>query len=146
VLQPLIRLKPTASRAVHLLTVALLWSVVGAALLAVGLGLLRTLAPIPLAVVLALAIVVGAIKTRFVLRRTADRVIDRIRARGDGRCLGGVLSWRMWLFVVAMIALGRLLRVSPLAAEIVGAVYVAVGVALVLGSLRFWGAWRTDTV
>ena len=34
-------------------------------------------------------------------------MIERIRSRGNDRCLGGFLSLRSWGFVILMIAAGR---------------------------------------
>ena len=91
------------------------------------------------------AAVLGSAKARFVLRRSARRIIDRIRARGDGRCLGGFLSPATWAFVLAMVLLGRLLRAGWLPRTVVGFVYVAVGVALLLASGYIWQAWSERT-
>ena len=41
-----------------------------------------------------LALVLGAVKARFILDRVARKIVDRIQERGDGRCLGGFLSLR----------------------------------------------------
>lgn len=90
----------------------------------------------------AAAIVVGILKSQFVLDRTANRTIERIRTRGDGRCIGGFLSVRSWAFVALMMGIGRALRASPTPRTILGFVYVAVGLALVLASRRLWLAWR----
>jgi hypothetical protein len=42
----------------------------------------------------AVALAVGVVKSRAVLDRAARGVIEQIRARGDGRCVGGFLSLR----------------------------------------------------
>ncbi|MHC4473940.1 MAG: hypothetical protein ACYTDY_10350 [Planctomycetota bacterium] len=88
------------------------------------------------------AAILGLVKARFLLRPAADRVIERIRQRGDGRCAGGFLSPRTWLFVLLMAAAGRLLRSTPVPRAVIGFVYLAVGVALPIASVRIWGAWR----
>lgn len=95
---------------------------------------------IPLALA---AIFLGFVKARLVLRRSARKVADRIERRGDGRCIGGFLSWKTWLLVLAMILLGRALRASPLPVSIRGAVYAAVGVALLTASHLLWTRWWT---
>ena len=87
---------------------------------------------------LAGAVAVGLIKAFLVLNRSADRVARRITERGDGKCLGGFLSWKTWILVAVMIALGRLLRASPLPKAPRGAIYCAVGTALLAGSARIW--------
>ncbi len=133
--------KPAAAARTHLLLAAAMWSVVGTLLLLFGVR--WTLAgQIPLAwLLLASAVAAGLLKARFVLRRTAVRMIERIRTRGDGRCLGGFLSIRSWAFVALMAGTGRLLRGELLPRAIVGLVYVAVGSALIFASCGLWRAW-----
>jgi len=133
--------KPAASARWHLLLAAMMWTVVGAALLFVGVRW-ELAGHIPhVSLLLTLAVVIGLLKGRFVLERAAERIIERIRTRGDGRCLGGFLSLRTWGFVALMAGTGRLLRGGLLPRTIVGFVYAAVGVALLLAARRVWYAW-----
>jgi hypothetical protein len=134
---------PIASRRTHLVVAALFWSVVGAALAAAGATWIlrsgRGAVPFVLAPA---AVALGWLKARLVLYRTAQRVVRRIEARGDDRCIGGFFSWKSWLLVLGMILLGRLLRASPLPVIWRGAIYLAIGAALFLSSLRIWAARR----
>ena len=135
---PLRLKKPAAPAWAHALLAACLWTAVGGALGTFGvlwaLGGGSAAAPY----VLAGAVLVGLAKGAFVLGKTAARNVARIEERGDGKCLGGFLSWRSWLLVGAMIALGRLLRGGLLSTETVGFVYAAIGVALLAGSVVLW--------
>lgn len=130
-------LKPGASVATHLLAAALLWSLIGIYLTVRGV-LLCGAGPLwPMV----LAVAVGACKSWLVLDHTARKNLTRILARQEGSCLGGVYSWKMWGFIVLMMLLGRLLRISGLAAGVVGVVYIAVGAALFWSSRLFWRQW-----
>ena len=135
------RHKPSASVPTHLMMAWLLWVVVGSALAGFGARWLWGATPALAPWVAAGAIVVGAVKSRLVLDRVARKVVERICARGDGRCLGGFLSLRTWGLVIVMIVVGRLLR-GAVARGIVGAIYIAVGAALLLSSRHAWRAWR----
>jgi uncharacterized membrane protein YhaH (DUF805 family) len=137
------RWKPRAAGRTQLLLAGALWSIVGALLLFFGArwtfeafdgrsGWLPT----------GLAVVVGLLKGRFVLDRTARRVTDRIASRGDGRCAGGFLSWRSWLLVALMSAVGRLLRGGLLSHAVVGPLYTAIGTGLLFSSRTAWRRWR----
>ncbi len=131
--------KPAASPQWHLLLAAMMWSTVGTFLATLG---VRWLMQADVAVAWpAVAVAIGALKARFVLRRSARRIIGRIRDRGDGRCLGGFLSPKSWLLVLVMMMAGRWLRASPLPLILLGAIYVTIGSALFLSSLFFWSAW-----
>jgi hypothetical protein len=135
-------LKPSAPARGHLLTAAIAWTVVGAALLFFGLrwawasqsGLVRGL--------LIAAVFAGALKARLVLRRAARRSIDRIRSRGDDRCLGGFIPLWGWGLVLLMMGMGFALRHGLLPHPVVGLIYVAIGTALLTGSVDFWRAWH----
>ena len=136
-------LKPAASARLHLLLAATMWTVVGSMLTYFGarwtLSGKAAYAPAPL--LLALATALGALKARYVLDRSARRIAERIGARGDGRCLGGFVSLQTWVLIALMATAGRLLRGGIASRTIVGFIYVAVGTALLLGSLRLWHAW-----
>jgi hypothetical protein len=134
--------KPAASRRTHILLAAILWSAVGTLLLV--LGIRWTLPARAAALLLPFAVLAGVLKARFVLDRVARRVIDRIRTRGDDRCLGGFLSPKTWALVAVMMIAGRLLRGSPLPRTIIGLLYITVGTALLLASRRQWRAWHED--
>ena len=137
--------KPAAAARTHLLLAALMWTIVGVLLLSVGAHWLLA-APLWLIVpLLALALVLGLLKARFVLKRTVTHMIERIRSRGDDRCLGGFLSLRSWGFVVLMIAAGRWLRSHTLPHDVIGLLYVAIGSALMLASCQLWHAWYRQT-
>lgn len=132
------RMKPSAPASVHLLLAALLWSVVGALLALFGgewvwLSWGWTGAAISLA-----ALAAGLAKSHWVLDRAAGRMAGRIAERGDGRCIGGFLSWKTWLLVALMSGSGRLLRYLVGANGLVGLLYLAVGVALLRSSRVLW--------
>jgi len=130
--------KPAASRGAHLLCAAMMWSIVGTALL--GFGVYWTLgsAGVYSPWLLLAAAIVGLVKARLVLRRSADRIARRILHRGDGHCLGGFLSWRLWLLVAVMATAGRMLRMTSIPRWVIGVVYASVGVALLAGSRSIW--------
>jgi hypothetical protein len=125
----------------HLFAAALMWSLAGLGLSTAGaIWMAESHSRWFLAIALA-AVAIGVLKARFVLRRTAGRAVLRIKERGDGRCLGGFLSWKSWLLVAAMMVLGRLLRISPLPLLPRGGIYLAIGSALLFASFPVWRAW-----
>lgn len=136
------RLKPAASIRSRLLVAALIWTLVGAGLLTagviwtlVGRGWMGWAG-------MALALVLGWLKARYILSGRAAANARRIVAAGEGRCLGGVFEWSAWLFVLAMLALGYVLRHSEVPRSWIGVIYAAVGSGLVLASVGTWRHWR----
>jgi hypothetical protein len=137
------RHKPAAAMRTQLLLAWLMWATVGSALAGVGVRWLWASAPVAAPWIAAACVAVGVFKSRFVLDRAARRVADRILERGDGRCLGGFLSFRSWGLVVLMMVGGRVLR-GTLAHGVVGPLYIAVGTALLVSSRISWRTWRAS--
>ncbi len=131
-------LKPASSARLQILLAASLWTVVGGCLAGFG---SKWLIGARLPWLIPVAIVPGIAKAIFVLEKTAMKGVARIRERGDGRCIGGFLSVRSWLLVLLMIGGGRLLRAGWVPMSLLGFIYVAVGVALVVGSRKPWLSW-----
>ena len=130
--------KPAANATTHLLMAALMWLVVGVLLAGFG---LKWLAHSSLAFkwpLAALAVALGMFKSRFALDKAAHHMVDRIAARGDGRCIGGFLSPWSWLMVAIMAGGGRALRAWVLPKGWAGLLYLMVGVALALSSRLLW--------
>lgn len=84
------------------------------------------------------AMAVGTAKSLLLLDKSARENLLRLSAKEDGDCLGGIYSVKMWGLVVMMIGLGWLLRHSGLPGEITGAVYGAIGWALLFSSRLVW--------
>lgn len=120
-----------------------MWTLVGAGLATAGLVWTSSLPALWRVVAVVGAVLAGAAKARWVLARTARRIADRIVARGDGRCAGGVLSWQSWGLVAAMATAGRLLRATSLPRPLLGVLYLAVGTALLLAAITPWRRWSS---
>ena len=119
-----------------------LWLVIGAGLAAVGSMWLATRGGPGSWLLAPLAVTFGWAKAVYVLAPMADRNAQRIRSGPARRPLPGVFPPRTWILVAGFMALGAVLRRSALPRDLLGLLYVAVGVALVLGSRRSWAARR----
>ena len=136
---------PATPARIHLLLAAIMWTVVGMLLAFFGGRWVLSGASPYAEILLGVAVAAGLLKARYVLSHTARHTIERIRSRGDGRCIGGFLSVRSWGFVLLMSVGGRLLRGGLLPTAIVGVIYAAVGTALVAAGLKIWQAWHRYT-
>jgi len=135
----------TVSRLTQRRFAALLWTLPGIGLaVAGGLWLFGHAQGLALAGLLGAAALLGLGKGLFLRRKPAGRVLARIEALGDGRRLGAFVGWQGLLLLALMMGAGRLLRLSPLPREILGALYLGIGAALLLASLRFWAASRAS--
>ncbi|GAB4249322.1 MAG: hypothetical protein Kow00122_06800 [Thermoleophilia bacterium] len=133
--------KPRGGRRTQLLLAELMWTIVGGALLSVGLHwVTRRYGEPGLAYALPF-LAVGLAKAFFVLDPVAGKTVRRIEVRGDSRCLGGFFSTRTWAVVAGMMLTGQVLRATPLPRADIGFLYAAVGSALLVSSRVLWRAW-----
>jgi hypothetical protein len=93
---------------------------------------------------LAAGLILGVLKSRYMLERVAARAVARIRVRGPAFFLS-FFSLKTWGLVAIMMGGGIALRdlvvaSNELGTGILGAVYVGVGTALVLADRVFWHA------
>jgi hypothetical protein len=135
----LLQFKPGVSIKTHLFSAGLIWSLVGCGLLIFGFYLVSLNGNYWYAVA---GLILGTVKTIFILDRVARKNVKRINEFEDKVCIGSVYSWKTWMLVAAMILLGRYLRTSVLPREIVGLIYIAVGWALLLASRLMWLTWK----
>ena len=134
----------TASRRTRLLLAALVWTLVGLGLLTAG---FLWLAPVPRqvrALALGVALLVGWLKGRLLAPRAAANA-RRIEASAERASIVGFFAPSAWGLVLVMMAGGALLRRSPLPRPWLGALYAAVGVALLSASRAAWRHWRQQT-
>ena len=133
------RFTPGVDKRVHLLLSAVLWTAVGLWLmLRGGLWLYSTGA----SWLIVPALLLGSGKSLLILDRTARNGIERILRFSGTTCLGAVYSYKTWLLVVAMMAVGFLLRQSAIPKSVLVTLYVAIGWALVLSSRHAWRVRR----
>jgi hypothetical protein len=133
------------------------WLLIGLFLLIKGLGLLVTAAHFsaepflitPLVnlagtreqaalLLVALSLVVGFLKGRFVLAKTVKRSVERIFSFPSPVPLAKIYNKASYLIIFFMMGLGMLMRVLPISPDVRGAVDVAVGAALINGALLYF--------
>jgi hypothetical protein len=137
------RYKPGVSIRTHLLLGALIWTVVGFFLLTNGFVLVSLESHLLYGLS---GLLLGTVKTFFILDRVARKNIKRIKEFEDKVCFGSVYSLKTWLLVIGMIILGRFLRTTVLPGEVVGLIYTAVGWALMLSSRLMWIEWNRTSL
>jgi hypothetical protein len=130
------RFTPRAGQRVQLFSAAAMWAIGATILLVRGVGFLHDSW---FAALLALAVVIGVVKSRYLLDRVARKAVLRIHERGRA-CYFGFFSWKSWLFVIVMMGGGILLRRSGLPRDFLAVVYVGVGSGLAIADRIFWQA------
>ena len=133
-------------RSTHLKMAAGLWGMVGFGLLMAGNIFLfghRTMDTLPgdgsaigmtEGISFVIALVIGFVKGKIVLPKVARKNIARIESLPEQSPLYMTFSAKSWMLVLGMIIIGKTIRFLGAPDFVVGAIYVAVGIALLLGS------------
>ncbi len=134
----ILKYKPGVLKSTHLFLAAILWSVIGLSLMVRG-GL--WLISGNFSNILIAAVILGSIKSFFILDKSAKKSIERIHLLADGSCLGAVYSWKTWMLVVFMMSGGFIARKIGINPAVLGFVYFAVGWSLFFSSRHAWLVW-----
>jgi hypothetical protein len=129
--------KPGVPKSALLLIAGIVWILVGVMLVGIAYSWLK----IESSGYAILACSVGFVCSlgihHFGFLRIVDRNLDRILPMEGRRCIFSFMPWKSYLLILIMIAFGVLLRHSPIPKIYLSVLYVAIGTALILSSLRY---------
>lgn len=130
------KLRPSVDKTVLLFLAAIMWIAVGAFLLSKAYVWLHPALghTMPL---LAAGAAGALVIHHFGFLRVVDKNLARILPMEGGRCLFSFLSWKSYLIVLVMIAMGIALRHSSIPKPFLAVMYIAIGLALILSSIRY---------
>ena len=137
------KLKPAVSKYWLMALAGLMWSVVGIALCHLAYVWLKAV-PWSRALPLGLLGMASALAAyRYGFLKIALKNIDRLCLLTEKPCIFAFQAWRSYLIIVFMIALGIILRSSPIPRHFLAVIYATVGGALFLSSFHFYRRiWR----
>ena len=69
--------------------------------------------------------------------KIVDKNLGRILPMEGKRCVFSFLTWKSYIMVALMVALGVLLRHSPIPKPYLSMLYTGIGLALILSSIRY---------
>jgi hypothetical protein len=128
------RIKPAVGKSVLLFAAAFVWIAAGTMMLALAYTWLHqsaSKAPLFAGILAALLI------HHFGFLKIADKNLARIIPMEGRQCLFSFMSWKSYLLVAFMIGMGAVLRLSPVPKAYLSVVYIAIGLALILSSVRY---------
>ena len=131
------RLKPSVSRRTLLLLAGLLWIGVGTLLLSFSVGWLRGGAAAHPIVPVTVGVFAALLFHHFGFLRVVDRNLGRIMPMDGQRCVFSFMSWRSYLMVGLMMAMGVGLRHTQIPRSYLAVLYIGIGLALILSSVRY---------
>lgn len=86
----------------------------------------------------ALGIIAALIIHHFGFLRIVDRNLGRISKLPDRPCAFSFISWKSYLIILIMVAMGITLRHSSIPKQYLSVIYIGIGLALFLSSIRYF--------
>lgn len=131
------KFKPGVPKSVLLLLAGVLWLGTGVMLDTWSYFWLRAEIPFDALVSLAAGLVGALLIHHFGFLRIVDRNLDRILPMEGKKCVFSFMPWKSYFLIAIMVAMGILLRHSPLPKLYLAALYIGIGTALILSSIRY---------
>jgi hypothetical protein len=137
------RFKPAVGKDVLILLCGIMWVAVGSMLLVLAAGWLRETPTERLGARVTAGLIAALVIHHFGFLRIVDKNLGRIMPVEGKRCVFAFQSWKSYLNIFLMVAMGIALRHSPLPKSYLAVLYVAIGTALILSSVRYLRVWVT---
>ena len=106
-------------------------------LVSLATGWLREGHPAHLLMLVAIGVLAALLIHHFGFLRVVDKNLGRILPMEGARCVFSFMSWKSYIVVAFMMAMGVGLRHSPIPKPYLAVLYVGIGLALILSSIRY---------
>ena len=131
------RLKPAVDKRVLLFLAGLMWIGVGTMLLFLSYTWLNAFQDPDSFLFEGMGVAAAMLIHHFGFLKIVDKNLGRILPMEGKRCVFSFLSWKSYLMIGLMIAMGALLRHSAIPKRYLSILYTGIGLALVLSSIRY---------
>lgn len=132
------RWKPGVPKAALLLTAGAVWMGVGIGLDLLAWSWLKREPATPALILAAVGFAAALVIHHFGFLRIVDRNLGRIRPMEGRPCAFAFIPARSYLLIAVMILMGVLLRHSPIPKRFLAPLYIGIGTALFLSSIRYF--------
>ena len=129
--------KPAVTKNVLLFLAGFVWTCVGTMLLFLAFSWLSKAPNANSTVFVSAGIVLALLVHHFGFLRIVDKNLKRILPMDDKKCVFSFISWKSYLIIAVMIAMGTTLRRSAIPKQYLAVVYIGIGLALILSSVRY---------
>jgi hypothetical protein len=129
--------KPAVPKVILLFLAGGLWLGVGCMLLVLAVSWLQEAVQINRALFAGAGVVLALLIHHFGFLKIVDKNLGRILPSDEKKCVFSFMPWKSYLLIPVMITLGILLRHSALPKHYLAILYIAIGLALALSSVRY---------
>lgn len=129
--------KPAVTRTFLLFLAGIVWECVGIMLLFLAFSWLSTASKIDIYLYSAAGIVLALLIHHFGFLKIVDKNLKRILQMNGKKCFFSFFPWKSYLIIVVMVGMGALLRHSTIPKKNLAILYIGIGLALILSSVRY---------
>ena len=129
--------KPAVTKNVLLFLAGIIWVCVGTMLLFLAFSWLAKVSNINIYLFGGAGVVLALLAHHFGFLKIVDKNLERILPMDEKKCLFSFMPWKSYLIIVVMITMGAILRHSMIPKQYLAILYTAIGLALILSSVRY---------
>ncbi len=129
---------PAVDKRILIALSGILWSIVGILLFDIAVDWLAQTASEKALLPVLVGIILAFLISRFGFIKLVDRNIYRIVAKENKVCIFAFQPWKSYFIVIIMVGMGILLRHSPLPKFYLSVIYIGMGGAMILSSIRYF--------
>lgn len=130
-------IKPAVNKRVLLFLAGLMWLCVGTMLLYLSFSWLKESHAHGAFLFAGIGVMLALIVHHFGFLKIVDKNLGRILPMEGSKCIFAFMSWKSYINVAIMVAMGILLRQSPIPKTYLSIIYIGIGLALLLSSIRY---------
>jgi hypothetical protein len=128
---------PAVTNIVLLFLAGFVWACVGAVLLSLAFSWLSAASRTTFYLFGGTGVAFALVVHHFGFLKIVDKNLDRILPMKTKQCLFAFIPWKSYLIISVMITMGAILRHSSIPKSYLAILYTAIGLALILSSVRY---------
>ncbi|OPX35013.1 MAG: hypothetical protein B1H12_09500 [Desulfobacteraceae bacterium 4484_190.2] len=129
--------KPAVTKNFLLFFAGLVWVFVGIMLLFLAFSWLSTASNLNTYLPASAGVILALIVHHFGFLKIADKNLKRILLMNEKKCLFAFIPWKSYIIIAVMIMMGAVLRHSSIPKQYLAILYIGIGLALILSSVRY---------
>ena len=130
--------KPGVNNHFLVLLAGFVWMLVGCMLLFLAFSWLSISSVINVWLYMISGVILALLVHHLGFLKIADKNLHRILLMKGKRCVFAFIPWKSYLIIVVMMAIGATLRHSLIPKHYLAVLYIGIGLALVLSSVRYF--------
>ena len=130
-------MKPEADKSILLFLSFFLWLSVGTALLLVASSWLRAYQSGGTSLFVLSGVGIALIIHHFGFLKIVDKNLGRLLPLEGKKCLFSFMPWKSYAIILVMATMGTILRHSSIPKAYLSVIYIAIGLSLILSSIRY---------